>query len=177
MKPPKYCPQCTKELTVQYIKDRDRIACPDREGCGYVHWNNPTPVVAAIVEANDEVILVQSIGWPSHIYALVTGFLEAGEDALEGVQREVREETGLEPIETNFIGLYPFHRMNQLIIAYHVKVKDGEVTLDKTELTDYKRVPITKMRPWPTGTGYAVNDWLKSKGIEAEFIQFGKRKK
>ena len=172
MKSPKYCPSCAKELIVKYTKDRDRIICPD-ESCGFVHWNNPIPVVAAIVEAGDDVVLVRSIGWPKGWFGLVTGFLEKGEEPLEGVKREVREETGLEPEEVNFVGLYSFFRMNQLIIAYHVKVTDGDIQIDKTELEEYKRVPITKVKPWTAGTGYALNDWLKSRGI----VEFGKSKK
>lgn len=174
MKSPKYCPKCATELVSQFLKDRDRLICPD-SNCGYVHWNNPTPIIAAIVEAGNDVILVRSIGWPAGWFGLVTGFLEAGEDTVEGIKREVVEETGLTPIEVNFIGLYPFFRMNQLIIAYHVKVEDGDVKIDTSELEDYKRVAIDKIRPWNSGTGYALNDWLKSRGIEAEFVRFGSK--
>jgi NAD+ diphosphatase len=175
MREPKYCPKCANELEMQYTKDRNRLVCPDAN-CGYVHWNNPIPVIAAIVEVGNDVLLVRSIGWPEGWFGLVTGFLEAGEDTVEGVKREVIEETGLEPLEVNFIGLYPFFRMNQLIIAYHVKVQDGEVQLDRSELEAYKRVPIDKIKPWNSGTGFALNDWLKSKGITAEFVQFGAKK-
>ena len=174
MKLPKFCPTCASELESRFLKDRDRLVCSS--DCGYVHWNNPTPVVAAIVEAGNDVILVRSIGWPDGWFGLVTGFLEAGEDTVEGVKREVVEETGLEPVEVNFVGIYPFFKMNQLIIAYHVKVEDGDVKIDATELEEYKRVPIDKIRPWNSGTGYALNDWLKSKGIEAEFVRFGTKK-
>ena len=172
---PTFCPNCAAKLVEKHLKDRNRIVCPD-ESCGYVHWNNPTPVVAAVVECGEDVVLVRSIGWPAGWFGLVTGFLEAGEDVVEGVKREVQEELGLEPLEVNYIGIYSFFRMNQVIIAYHVKVADGEIKLDESELEAYKRVPITKIKPWPTGTGYALNDWLKSKGIEAEFVQFGKKK-
>lgn len=174
MKPPKFCPQCANVLILKETKDRERLICPDESGCGFVHWNNPTPVVAAIVECGEDVVLVRSIGWPEGWYGLVTGFLEAGEDVVEGVRREVFEETGLEAEEINFVGIYSFFRMNQLIIAYHVKVPDGEIKIDESELEGYKRVPITKVRPWPGGTGKALNDWLLSRGIERKFVEFGK---
>ena len=49
MKSPKFCPTCASELESRFLKDRDRLVCS--ADCGYVHWNNPTPVIAAIVEA------------------------------------------------------------------------------------------------------------------------------
>jgi len=36
-----------------------RMACPDA-ACGYVHWDNPIPVVAAIVEHEGRVILARN---------------------------------------------------------------------------------------------------------------------
>lgn len=170
-----YCPQCGKALIMASHGGMDRKACPDKQ-CGYVHWNNPTPVVAAIVERNGHVVLVRSIGWPEGWFGLVTGFLEAGETTDEAVVREVKEEIGLDAELMEFIGVYPFFRMNQLILAYHLKAPDGEIRLDTTELEGYKEVPIDKVMPWASGTGYALRDWLRSKGIEKEPIPLGARR-
>ena len=43
--------------------------------------------------------------------------------------------------------------MNQAIIAYDVLVEEGDITLDSTELVDYKIVKAKDVRPWPSGTG------------------------
>ena len=171
MKKPVYCQQCGSLLKEAHYGGRMRLACSS-DTCDYIFWNNPVTIVAAIVEYEGNVVLVRSIGWPEGWYGLVTGFLESGEMPDEAVQREVKEETGLDILEYNYIGMYPFYRMNQLIIAYHVKAK-GQVTLDTTELEAYKLVPIEKVRPWGSGTGYALQDWLRSRGIEKEVIPFG----
>lgn len=123
-----------------------------------MHWNNPTPVVAAIVDTGDEVILVRNHGWPEKWFGLVTGFLEKNEHPETGVVREVQEELGLEAEVVSLVGLYPFERMNQLIIAYHLRAA-GEVVLGE-ELAEYRRVEVAKLRPWPFATGDAVRDWL-----------------
>lgn len=170
-----YCPQCGKALVLGVHGGMERKACPDTS-CGYVHWNNPTPVVAAIVERNDHIVLVRSIGWPEGWFGLVTGFLEAGETTEDAVVREVKEETGLDAELMEFIGVYSFFRMNQIILAYHLKASDGEIVLDTTELEGYKEVPIDKVTPWASGTGYALRDWLKSIGIEKEAIPLGGRR-
>ena len=163
--------KCGSSLTEAEHGGRIRQVCSS-DSCNFIYWNNPTPVVAAIVERGEDVVLVRSIGWPDGWFGLVTGFLESGEMPDEAVQREVLEETGMKVLEYNYIGMYPFYRMNQLIIAYHVKA-EGEITLDTTELEEYKLVPITKVRPWGSGTGYALQDWLRSRGIEKEVIKFG----
>lgn len=160
----RFCPQCARPLTVARHGDRDRIACDDFK-CGFVHWDNPVPVVAAIVEHEDKIILARNIAWPSDFYALITGFLERGETPEIGVQREVEEELGLRPLAANFVGLYEFHRKNQLLIAYHVPAT-GTVRLNE-ELNDWKHVAYEDVRYWPAGTGFALRDWLRGKGIEA----------
>ena len=58
--------------------------------------------------------------------------------------------------------------MNQVIIAYHA-LATGTITLND-ELDAYKHVPPEKCRAWPAGTGFALRDWLRSKGIEPEMI-------
>ena len=157
-----YCPRCAAELAQSEMDGVVRVHCPQPE-CSFVHYENPTPVVAAIVQRGEDVILVRSHGWPEKWFGLVTGFLEKSEDPAEGVLREVLEELGLEGTLGQLVGVYPFKRMNQVIIAYHVAVT-GDVTLGD-ELADYKLVPITKLKPWPMGTGKAVSDWLENRQV------------
>lgn len=153
-----YCPRCATALEPRVLEGVTRTTCP-AEGCGFVHYDNPTPVVAAIVERGDHVLLVRSHGWPDTWFGLVTGFLERGESPREGILREIEEELGITDAQiVSLIGNYSFPMMNQVILAYHVRVT-GEVTLG-AELAAYKAVPTAKLRPWPHGTGEAVRDWL-----------------
>ena len=170
----KFCPICSSPLTQTIESGITRKSCIQTD-CEYVHWNNPTPVLAAIAHRNDEVILVQAIGWPKHWYSLVTGFHEAGETAEEGVLREVKEEIGLNSEVKSLIGVYSFLQMNQVIIAYDVLVEEGEITLDRTELVDYKTIKTKDIRPWPSGTGQAVKDWLDKQGITNKEMAFRKK--
>jgi len=127
--------------------------------CGYVHWDNPVPVVAAIVEHEGAVILARNKDWPEKMYGLVTGFLEKDEAPEAGVKREVKEELDLDATAALFVGIYPFARRNELIIAYHVPAT-GTVRLNE-ELADVRRIAPEKLRAWEFGTGLAVADWLK----------------
>ncbi len=155
---PTYCLQCTTPLVEREDGGLVRLACPK---CDYVFYDNPAPVVAALVEHEGDVILARNKGWPETWYGLVTGFLERGETAEEGVLRELKEELGLDGEIVALIGVYSFFRMNQVIVAYHVRA-EGTITLGD-ELVDYKRILPERLRPWPMGTGQAVSDWLAAR--------------
>lgn len=153
----RFCPRCGAGLEARELGGRERQACPDA-ACGFVHWDNPVPVVAAIVEHEGQVILVRNHGWPEKWLGLVSGFLEAGEHPELGVLREVREELGLDGQIVELVGLYDYAEANQVLIVYHVRC-EGSVRLGE-ELAAYKAVAPEKLKPWPFGTGHAVRDWL-----------------
>lgn len=161
-----YCPQCAKPLQTKLDLGVTRHACPD-DVCGYTHWDNPTPVVAAVVEHEGHIILARNKAWAAPFYALITGFLEKTDPSPEeAVAREVEEELNLQATGVNFIGHYRFERMNQIIIAYHVPA-DGTIVLGD-ELADYKRIEPARARYWPVATGLALRDWLLSQGHDPQ---------
>jgi len=171
----RFCPACATPLqAITQEEDggaKERLRCP---ACGWTHWNNPTPVLAAVVEYQDRILLARNAAWPSKsMYALITGFMEAGETPQGGIAREVKEETNLDCTAVNLIGVYDFQRMNQVIIAYHVQAQ-GEVRLSP-ELIDYRLYEFQEIKCWPAGTGYALADWLRSKGYEPEFVEWSRR--
>lgn len=167
----RFCPRCATELQVSDTDGRDRRRCP---ACGFVHWNNPAPVVAGLVQVGDMMLMARNAAWPPKTFALITGFLEAGETPEQGIVREVKEETNLDVDRTELIGVYEFMRKNELIIAYHVMAY-GEVTLSP-ELVEYRMVEPAQMKPWRAGTGMAVADWMTRRGLPWEFAEFPGRR-
>ncbi len=153
----KFCPECRTELEEVELGGYRRLRCMDQ--CGFIHWGNPTPVVAAIVEYEGKVLLARNVNWPKKWYALITGFLERDETPEIGVLREVKEELDLDSRIVEFVGHYPFPELNQIICVYHVEAW-GTVTLNE-ELADYRLFDHDQVRAWPRGTGPAVRDWLE----------------
>ena len=154
----KHCQRCATLLVKRETSGRERSVCP-AEGCGFVHWDNPLPVVAAIVEHDEGVLLVRNHGWPEKMFGLVTGFIERGESAEQAALRELKEELDLSGEIVRLIGVYPFEQRNELIVAYHVRAS-GTITVGE-ELAGYKAIPKEKLRPWDFGTGLAIKDWLR----------------
>ena len=170
----RFCPACATPLEwIAQMEDggsKERLRCPQ---CGWTHWNNPTPVLAAVIQYQDKILLARNAAWPGKFYALITGFMEAGETPQEGIAREIKEETNLEVDSLSLIGVYDFKRMNQVIIAYHAAAH-GEVKLSP-ELVDYKLFAYDQVKCWPAGTGYALADWLRSRGFEPSFAEIPRR--
>jgi NADH pyrophosphatase NudC (nudix superfamily) len=169
-----FCPQCATPLALltqlEDSGEKARWRCP---ACDYTHWNNPTPVLAAVVEYQGLILLARNAAWSGPLFALITGFMEAGETPQDGIAREIKEETSLDTHSLDLIGVYDFQRMNQIIIAYHA-VCSGEVQLSP-ELVEYRLYPPDKVKCWPAGTGYALADWLKSRGYAPEFMDWPKK--
>ena len=157
MPKPAYCLWCGQPLAMAERDGEPRLCCTAKN-CDYVHWDNPTPVVAAIVEHEGKIILAHNKAWPASWYALITGFLEKDESPEDGIIREVKEELDLAGEIIEYIGHYPFPQANQLILAWHVRAS-GTITLGD-ELDDYKALAADEVKPWPFGTGDAVRDWL-----------------
>jgi NAD+ diphosphatase len=133
-----FCPTCKSDLA---LGKENYIACINEE-CSFVHYENPTPVVAAVIEYKDgNVLLAHNAAWPPKIFALVTGFLEKHEHPEIAVLREVKEEVGLDAEIRGFLGHYSFRKIN-------------------------------KVKTWDAGTGYALKKFLESKGYTPEVISF-----
>jgi NAD+ diphosphatase len=169
-----FCPRCALPLAERAIAaDGEdavvRRACPD-DACGFVQWGNPVPAVGALVEHEGEIILARNAAWPEGWFALVTGYLEAREDPQAAVVREVREELGLDVVETRLIGNYIFERKNEIMLCYHA-VATGTVNLG-AELAEYRRYAPADLKPWPRATGFAVADWMRARGLPFEFVDF-----
>jgi NAD+ diphosphatase len=157
-----FCPSCGTETTLQYIDGRNLKACTVE--CGFAHFDNPTPVVAIIVETSEGVVLAHNVEWPEGMYSIITGFVDPLELPEQTAIRETEEELGLKAYGVKFVGHYMFEQKNQLIITYAVKAK-GDIYLNR-ELDDHKVVPVDKLKGWPGPTGQAVTDWLALLDLE-----------
>ncbi len=168
-----FCTNCATRLEPILLEEdggaKTRLRCA---ACGWTHWNNPTPVLAAVIELVDrdgQILLARNAAWPGKFFGLITGFMEAGETPQEGIAREVFEETSLTVESLSLIGAYDFKRMNQVIIAFHAAAR-GDLALS-AELVEYRTVAPERVKCWPGGTGQALADWLRLRGIEPQWLE------
>lgn len=148
-----------------WLGDRERQCCA-MPRCGHVFWDNPVPVVAAIVEHEGNIVLARNALWPPGMFGLITGFLERDEEPDEGIVREVKEELGLDGEVIEFLGHHNFRIKNQIIMSYHVRAT-GEIKLNE-ELVEYLSLPFDKARYWPVSTGLVLKKFLEDRGYSPE---------
>jgi NAD+ diphosphatase len=158
----KYCPECASTLELRRIDGVERKACVSPE-CSFVHWDNPVPVVAALIEHQGKIILARNSQWPEGMFSLVTGYLERNETPGKAVVREVKEELGLDSKAQEFIGCYSFIEKNQIILAHGV-VATGELKTGN-EITEVRLLSREELKRWQFGrlalTSAIVKQWLK----------------
>lgn len=163
----KYCPVCASPLVLRVLDEIERLAC-SAPHCQFVHWDNPVPVVAALVQYRDQIILARNAQWPGPVFSLITGYLERGETPEQAVLREVQEELGLQGKTNAFIGHYSAFKKNQLILAYWVQAQ-GELKLGK-EIAEVRLLTNIELGLYDFGelqiTAQIVNDALRNRNFQ-----------
>lgn len=158
----KYCPECASTLELRRIDGVERKSCVSPE-CGFVHWDSPVPVVAALIEYQGKIVLARNTQWPESMFSLVTGYLERNETPAGAVVREVKEELGLDGKIQEFLGCYSFIEKNQIILAHWV-VATGELKTGN-EITEVKLLTREELNLWQFGrlalTSAIAKQWLE----------------
>ncbi len=162
-----YCPHSGYFLSPQEVDGRKRPACA---ACGYVFWNVPTPVVAAIVERGEKILLARKRRWPPGRWALFAGFPESRETMEEAVLREVYEEASLKGEVLGLVGVYSLPRRNQVFIVYRLRVAGGKVNVGEEleAIREFGRdeLPaVLEHLPPQAGAARALRDWLQMEAV------------
>ena len=162
----RFCSNCGSVLTRREIDGESRFLCTN-ESCQTVSWNNPIPVVAALVCCDGRYLLARNTRWPKKIFSVITGYLEAHEVPEQAVLREVKEELGLDGEVKQFIGHYMFREKNQLIICYEVEAKGRLITND--EIAEVKALTAAELLAYNFAPLYItekiVGDWATKNSL------------
>ncbi|MCF6322739.1 MAG: NUDIX domain-containing protein [Gammaproteobacteria bacterium] len=159
----KFCPNCASQLIKQEIDGAYKNVCVS-DGCDFVNWNNPVPVVAGLVQLGNNYVLARNSEWPKEVFSVITGFMEKNETPEESISRELKEELGYACMSLKFIGHFKFPKNNQLIIAYHLEAK-GALSLS-TEIAEIKVVSREALFQYDFGkfqlTSEIISSWARS---------------
>ena len=141
-----YCGRCgTKTVTSDV--ERGAKVCPK---CGFTSFTRICPAIITSIIKKDyddldaegkptnKVLMARHSYHKYPRYALIAGFLEAGETVEEAVQREVREEVGIEVEDIEYFGSQSWPFPNSLMIGCICKYKSGEIKVDENEIVKAK---------------------------------------
>jgi 8-oxo-dGTP diphosphatase len=95
------CPRCTTELE----RGEGWLQC---RGCESIYYANSAPCVSGLVEDREGRLLLARRGVEPYLglWDCPGGFLEEGEHPLDGLRRELAEETGLVAGPARFVGIW-----------------------------------------------------------------------
>lgn len=124
-----FCPKCSS--SIDKISE-NLLTCPK---CGFNYYNNPKPTNALIAEnEHGHLLLAKRAVEPNKgMWDLIGGFVDAGEDLEQSMQREAKEELGTDIKDLKYFRSYPDTYLYQEIL-YPTLVFVLTGTVDETQI-------------------------------------------
>jgi NAD+ diphosphatase len=134
--------------------------CP---ACGLLAFPRLAPAVITLVQRGDEALLAQGVNFGVTMYSCIAGFVEPGETLEEAVQREIREEVGIDVREVRYHASQPWPFPHSLMIGFRAAWASGEIRIDPSEIADAGWFRADELPPIPPGISIArtlIDAWL-----------------
>lgn len=160
----RWCGACRAELAD--VPGETSRRCPDCDL--YVPMRLSAAVLTAITRPGpaggpDELLLVRHAYGPTELWALVAGFVEAGETLEAAVRREVAEEVGLAVDRVAYFGSQPWAMSGPgtLLTGFTATAADpsAEPVVDGRELVEARWFPLDAL-PAELPPAYSISRWL-----------------
>lgn len=141
----RFCPQCGSNR-FSHLQGGQR-RCED---CGYQEFNNPIVAVAALIlNPANELLLIRRAKDPAQgKLAFPGGFVDAGESLGEAIEREIREETGLQLNNYAYLTSHPnqYHYRGTIRpvcdVFFLARSPTFNVTLQLDEVSAWTTAPL-----------------------------------
>jgi NAD+ diphosphatase len=162
----RYCGACATELAD--VPGEHARRCP---GCDLYVPMQLSPAVLTAIRRGDEILLVRHTYGPTDLWALVAGFVEAGESLEEAVHREVAEEVGLTVDGLRYFGSQPWAMSGPGVVLtgfLSSAAPDAEPVVDGKELAEARWWPLRDL-PEALPPAYSISRWL----IDAAVAELG----
>ena len=127
----RFCGGCGKPLEDHETECARR--CP---ACGAVFYPVISPaVIVAVTDGCGRLLLAHNAKFRTRMFALLAGFVEAGETMEGAVRREIREEVGIEVKNIRYFGSQSWPYPNSLMAGFTAEYAGGELAPDGVEIT------------------------------------------
>jgi NAD+ diphosphatase len=127
----RFCGRCGAET--EFGSESLAKKCP---GCGMIFYPRLSPAAIVLIRHGDRVLLARSPGFPPGMYSVLAGFVEPGESIEETIDREIREEVGVDVTNVRYFGSQPWPFPNSLMIGFTADYAGGELRKDPEEIED-----------------------------------------
>lgn len=127
-----YCGRCGTK-TAASANERSRV-CPN---CALTAYPRISPAIIVAVVKDDRILLGHNRRHRAgHIFSVLAGFVEPGENLEECVRREVMEEVGIAIADIRYFASQPWPFPDSLMIAFTARYRAGEIEVDGTEIAE-----------------------------------------
>jgi len=150
----RFCSHCGCRLT--RITASWGKHCPS---CGDDHFPHIHPCIIVLVRRGTELLLIRNAAWNPGRFSLVAGFLDFGESLEECVQREVREEAGIEVVNIRYVGSQCWPFPSQQMIGFLADYAGGEVKPDGVEVVEAGWFGADSLPALP-GSKRSISRWI-----------------
>lgn len=126
---------------------RERLVCDD---CGYILYENPKIIVAAVCPWEGKVLLCRRAIKPRlGLWTIPAGFMEVEETTAQGAAREVWEEARARVDIVGLVGIYEIPRISQVYIVHRARMTSPEFAPGPESLEvglfDWSDIPWNKL--------------------------------
>ena len=166
-----FCPRCARP--VERVPGEFAKRCPE---CRTSAYPRLSPAVIMLVHRGDRVLLARNARFNLPMYSTLAGFVEPGETLEEAVQREIREEAGIEVKDLRYFGSQPWPFPDSLMIAFTAAYAGGELRADPAELTDAGWFTVDEMPRVPPRISIArrlIDSWVREQGGDPDALASG----
>jgi NAD+ diphosphatase len=105
--------------------------------------------VIVLIKDGERILLTRKSFWAKGRYGLVAGFVDIGESFEAAVQREIREEVGVEVTDIRYVASQYWPFPSQLMVGFVATYDGGELRVDHTELEDARWFPLRELPDLP----------------------------
>ncbi len=126
-----YCGRCGAPMQSK-SEERAKL-CP---ACGLLSYPRVAPAIIVAVVRQDTLLLARARRFPTAMYSVIAGFVDAGESLEECVHREVREEVGLAVRDLSYFSSQPWPFPHSLMVAFTARHAEGEIRIDGREIIE-----------------------------------------
>ena len=141
----RYCGICGSATV---LREGERIL--ECAACSRQFFPRINPCVIVLVTRGEEILLARSARFRTGYYSCLAGFVEIGETPEQTIEREVREESGVEVENIRYVESQSWPFPSQLMLGFLADYRSGDIVPEPGEIEDAAWFHVNNLPPTPS---------------------------